>query len=123
MYNTNAHDTYANNHINVESSDKLMQMLYEGILRFNTQAKRAIKGKDIERKAYWLDKSNSIFLELIHMIDYEQGDVAHYLHGLYFYQLEQLTLANLHSDITRLDGVNHVVKGLIEAWKDTVNVA
>jgi len=123
MYNTNAHDTYANNHINVESSDKLMQMLYEGILRFNTQAKRAMKDKDIEKKAYWLDKSNSIFLELIHMIDYEQGDVAHYLHGLYFYQLEQLTLANLHSDITRVDGVNHVVKGLIEAWKDTVNVA
>ena len=123
MTNTNAHNTYANNHINVESSDKLMQMLYEGILRFNTQAKRAIKDNDIEKKAYWLDKSNSIFLELIHMIDYEQGDVAHYLHGLYFYQLEQLTLANLHSDITKIDGVNYVVKGLIEAWKDTVNVA
>jgi len=123
MYNSNAHNTYANNHINVESSDKLMQMLYEGILRFNTQAKRAIKDKDIEKKAFWLDKSNSIFLELIHMIDYDQGDIAHYLHGLYFYQLEQLTLANLHTDITRIDSVNHVVKGLIEAWKDTVNVA
>ena len=123
MYNSNAYTTYANNHIDVESSDKLMQMLYEGILRFNTQAKRAIKDKNIEKKAYWLDKSNSIFLELIHMIDYEQGDVSHYLHGLYFYQLEQLTLANIHSNITKIDGVNHVVKGLIEAWKDTVNVA
>ena len=123
MYNNNAHITYANNHMDVESSDKLMQMLYEGVLRFNMQAKKAIIDKDIEKKTYWLDRSNRIFLELIHMIDYEQGDIAHYLHGLYFYQLEQLTLANLHSDIKKIDGVNHVVKGLNEAWKDTVNVA
>jgi len=123
MYQTNAHDTYTQNHFSVESSEKLVQMLLEGVLRFNTLAKKAIRDKDIEKKTYWINRSNRVLAELISTIDFTQGDIANYLHGLYTYQLDQLTLANIETNSDRLDQVNLVVKGLNEAWKDSANVA
>lgn len=123
MYQTNAHHTYAQNHINVESPEKLVQMLLEGILRFNTLAKKAIRDKDVEGRTYWINRSNKIFAELISTIDFTQGDIANYLHGLYSHQLNQLTVAHIEADCERLDGINLVVKGLNEAWKDSANVA
>lgn len=119
MYNTNAHNAYIQSHLGVESPEKLVQMLYEGILRFNTLAKRAIENREIEKKTYWLNRTSRIFGELIAGIDFSQGDVAHYLHGLYAYQLQQLTLATCE----KLDNVNHVIKGLSEAWKESTHVA
>lgn len=119
--NTNlAYNTYTQNNIGVESPEKLIQMMYEGILRFNMQAKRSIV--DIERRTYWINRSNAIISELINILDYDQGDVAHYLAGLYTYQLRLLAEANLYHDSTKIDEVSQVFKGLLEGWKESVDV-
>ncbi len=123
MYQTNAYNTYAQNNVGVESPQKLIEMLYEGILRFNTQAKRAIRDGDIEKRTYWINRSNAIFTELINILDLNQGDVSHYLHGLYTYQLSLLCKANIDNKETYLDEVNQVIRGLLEAWRDETNVA
>ena len=123
MYQTNAYNTYAQNNVGVESPQKLIEMLYEGILRFNTQAKRAIKDDDIEKRTYWINRSNAIFTELINSLDVKQGDISIYLHGLYTYQLSLLTKANFENKEEYLDEVNQVVRGLLEAWRDETNVA
>lgn len=118
-----AYNTYAQNNIGVESPEKLIQMMYEGILRFNMQAKRSMNENDIERRTYWINRSSAVISELINVLDYNQGDVSHYLAGLYTYQLRLLVEANLHNDSTKLDEVNQVFKGLLEAWKESTNVA
>ncbi|MDQ1297843.1 MAG: flagellar secretion chaperone FliS [Campylobacterota bacterium] len=124
MYNNNlAYSTYTQNNIGVESPEKLIQMMYEGILRFNMQAKRAIKDEDIERRTYWVNRSNAVISELINILDYKQGDVAHYLAGLYGHQLRLLLEANVHNDSAKLDEVNQVMKGLLEAWRENSHVA
>jgi len=124
MYNNNlAYNTYAQNNIGVESPEKLIQMMYEGILRFNMQANRSIKEKDIERRTYWLNRSNAVIIELIAILDYKQGDVAHYLAGLYQHQLILLFEANIYNSSEKLDEVNQVMKGLLEAWRESTNVA
>lgn len=123
MYQTNAYNTYAQNNIGVESPQKLIEMLYEGILRFNTQAKRAIKEDNIEKRTYWINRSNAIFTELINSLDIKHGDVALYLGGLYNYQLRLLTKANLENQESYLDEINQVVRGLLEAWRDETHVA
>lgn len=124
MYNNNlAYNTYTQNSIGVESPEKLIQMMYEGVLRFNMQAKRSINDADIERRTYWINRSNAVICELINILDYDQGDVAHYLAGLYQRQLVLLLEANIHNDSTRLDEVNQVMKGLLEAWRESSNVA
>lgn len=118
-----AYNTYAQNNIGVESPEKLIQMMYEGILRFNMQAKRSMNENDIERRTYWINRSSAVISELINVLDYNQGDVSHYLAGLYTYQLRLLVETNLHNDSTKLDEVNQVFKGLLEAWKESTNVA
>lgn len=120
MYaNTNgAHAAYAQNNIDVESPQKLIQMLYEGVLRFNLQAKRAIQSNDIEKKTYWINRSCAIFTELITTLDMSQGDVAIYLSGLYSRQLEILMSASIENDPDKLNEVNNVVKELLDAWRE-----
>lgn len=119
MYNNNlAYNTYTQNSIGVESPEKLIQMMYEGVLRFNMQAKRSINDADIERRTYWINRANAVISELINILDYEQGDVAHYLAGLYGHQLHLLLEANIYNDSSKLDEVNQVMKGLLEAWRE-----
>lgn len=118
-----AYNTYTQNNIGVESPEKLIQMMYEGILRFNMQAKRSINDNDIERRTYWINRSSAVISELINILDFNQGDITHYLIGLYTYQLRLLVEANLYNDSTKLDEVNQVFKGLLEAWKESADVA
>jgi len=124
MYQNNAYNTYTQNNFEIESPQKLIEMLYEGILRFNTQAKRAIKDNNIEKRTYWINRSNAIFIELLNILDVQNGEkAAKYLHGLYTYQLTLLIKANIQNNADHLDEVNSVIRGLLEAWRDVTHVA
>jgi flagellar protein FliS len=118
MYANTAHAAYAQNNIGIESPKKLVQMLYEGVLRFNLQAKRSIEANDIEKRGYWINRSCAIFGELINTLDMSQGDISQYLNGLYSYQLQLLSKANFENSAAPLSEVNDVVKGLLEAWRE-----
>jgi len=113
-----AYSEYTQNNISIESKEKLIEMLYEGILRFNFQAKKAIEQKKYERKSYWINRSVDIFVELINSLNFNGGEVAKYLNGLYSYQIQLLSLANAKNSIEDLATVNKVVKGLLEAWRE-----
>ncbi len=115
-----AYNEYTQNNISIESQEKLIEMLYEGILRFNFQAKKAIKENDIEKKIYWTDRSIAIFFELINSLDFKGGEIAEYLSGLYTHQIKELSLAISENNPDRIDTVNNVVKGLLEAWREVV---
>ncbi len=121
--NNLAYNTYTQNNIAIESPQKLIEMLYEGILRFNTRAAMAISSKNIEKKCYWINRSMAIFIELISALDHSNGDITKYLNGLYNYQLELLLEANIQNSTDKLDEVNNVIKGLLEAWRETTNMA
>lgn len=43
-----AYAAYSRNNVSIESPEKLIEMLYEGILRFAAQARKAIENGDIE---------------------------------------------------------------------------
>lgn len=120
MYNNLAYNSYMENNIGVESPTKLVEMMYEGILRFNTQAKSAIKRDDIEKRTYWINRSVAIFMELINSLNFEvAGDVSEYLLGLYEHQIKLLNEANLNNNLDVIDTVNSVVKGLLTAWRES----
>lgn len=124
MYGSTAHNIYAQNNIGIESPAKLIEMLYEGVLRFNAQAKKAIKDKDIEKKVYWANRSIAIITELIAILDFKQdGDISKYLLGLYNYQIQLLSEASAYNNIEKVDEVSLVFKGLLDAWRDSTDVA
>jgi flagellar protein FliS len=123
MYGSVAHNIYTQNNVGIESPMKLVEMLYEGVLRFNAQAKKAIKDSNVEKKVYWVNRSVAIVTELINMLDKSQGNVGEYLDGLYRYQISLLTYANINNDEGKIDEVTTVFKALLEAWREQTNVA
>jgi flagellar protein FliS len=124
MYSNTAHNIYAQNDLGIESPAKLISMLYEGVLRFNAQAKKAIKDGDIEKKFYWTNRSIAIITELISVLDMEQGgDVSVYLAGLYNYEIQLLSKAAAFNEPEHVDEVSSVFKGLLEAWRESTDVA
>ncbi len=123
MYGNVAHNIYAENNTGIESPAKLIEMLYEGVLRFNAQAKKAIKDGDIEKRVYWTNRSIAVITELVICLDTDQGQVSEYLHGLYNYEIQLLADAGLEKDINKIDEVSNVFKGLLEAWRESTNVA
>lgn len=124
MNNTLAYNTYAQNDIRIESPQKLVEMLYEGILRFNMQAKRSIELQDIEKRTYWINRSTAILTELLNTLDMDaDGDLSSYLQGLYTHQLQALSRANTENSVEIINDVNRVIKGLLEAWRESTQVA
>ena len=117
-----AYSAYAQSSLGgIESPTKLIEMLYDGILRFIFRTKKAIEAGDVEKKVLYINKANAIFVELLNSLDYSQGDVAHYLSGLYARQMQLLVLANLNDDINALNEITNVVKQLSEAWREVTN--
>ena len=123
MYGNTAHSIYAQNNIGIESPEKLIEMLYEGILRFNAQAKKSIRENNIEKKIYWINRSIAIITELVAALDKSQGETAAYLDGLYGYEIQLLTSASLENSIDKIDECSNVFRTLLEVWRETTNVA
>lgn len=118
MYGNAAHAIYAQNNIGIESPAKLVEMMYEGVLRFNAQMKKNIIEENIEKKTYWVNRSIAVIVELMATLDLSQGEIAAYLNGLYSHQVKLLIEANLEDDLEKLHEVNSVFKTLLESWKE-----
>ena len=117
-----AHNIYTQNNVGIESPEKLISMLYEGVLRFNAQTKKAVKDGDIEKKFYFANRSISIIIELIEVLDMDAGDISVYLSGLYNYQIKLLSEAISENDTSKIDECSNVFKGLLQAWRETTDV-
>ncbi len=100
----------------------LILKLYEGLLKYLSFVKSSISNGDIEIKFTYINKSISIFDELRNVLDFDGGDVSHYLDGLYLYQIETLFLAGVNDNIDGVDQVTKVVQGLIDAWKEETGI-
>lgn len=123
MYGNLAHNIYAQNNMGVDSPAKLIEMLYEGVLRFNAQAKKAMKDSDIEKRVYWTNRSIAIITELIAVLDHSHGGtVSVYLDRLYSYQIQILSESGVENKVSKLDECSNVFKGLLEAWRETTHV-
>jgi flagellar protein FliS len=117
-------NSYNQMNVQIEKPEKLILMLYEGALRFTNFAKKAIRDGDIEKKVHYIVKVSNIFIELINSLDFEKGgDIAYYLNGLYTHQLKLLAKANAENNEKYLDEVIHVLKELIEAWKEETGIS
>ncbi|MDY0327086.1 MAG: flagellar export chaperone FliS [Arcobacteraceae bacterium] len=111
-------DAYKQQNVMTDDPYMLILKLYEGLLQYLSITKSAMEENDIEKKFKYINRSIAIFDELRNVLDYDGGDVAYYLDGLYLYQIETLFSAGVNNNLTAVDQVIKVVKGLIEAWKD-----
>ena len=116
-----AANAYINSSINITSQVQLVEMMYQGIIKFCNQAKKSVDDEDFEKQSYWINRVIDIFFELISTLNNKDGnssDLCEYLEGLYKHQVKILTEANIQSDADKIDEVIKVTKGLIEAWRE-----
>jgi flagellar protein FliS len=118
-----AFQAYSQNHTAVQTPEKLIEMLYEGLLKFTSLAKRAIEEKNYEAKANWINRSTDIFVELTSSLSDDGTDMSSYLNGLYLHQIQSLSKANMQNSIEELDTIIHVVRVLLETWKEETSVS
>jgi len=117
-----AYQAYNQNHTGVQTPEKLIEMLYEGLLKFTSLAKRAIEEGDNEAKAKWINRSTDIFIELISSLSNDGTEMTAYLSGLYMHQIKSLNKANIQNSTAELDTIIHVVKVLLETWREETSV-
>ena len=96
----------------------LILKLYEGIIKFLSFVKNAMEDGNIEAKFTYINKVIAIFDELRNVLDFDGGDVAYYLDGLYLYQIETLFSSGIDDNVNAVNQVMKVTQGLIEAWKE-----
>ena len=96
----------------------LVLKLYEGIIKYLSFVKRSMESGNIEDKFTYINKTIAIFDELRNVLDFDGGDVAYYLDGLYLYQIETLFGSGIDDNINSVNQVMKVTQGLIDAWKE-----
>ncbi len=96
----------------------LVLKLYEGVMKYLSFAKNAMEENNVERKFIYINKTIAIFDELRNVLDFDGGEVAYYLDGLYLYQIETLFAAGVNDNMNAINQVMKVTQGLIDAWKE-----
>lgn len=109
---------YQNIQVTTADPVRLVIMLYDGILRFNKLAQKAIEGNDVEGRNNYINRSLAIIGELGTTLNMsEGGEVARNLSRLYEFSTAQLTGANMKNDRTAIESVNRVIGELKAGWE------
>ena len=111
-------DVYNQQAATTEDPYLLVLKMYEGLLKYLSFIESSIEANNVESKFEYINKSIAIFDELRNILDFDGGDVAYYLDGLYLYQIETLFSAGVDDNLNAISQVKKVVTGLIEAWKE-----
>ncbi|WEJ63373.1 flagellar export chaperone FliS [Thiomicrorhabdus lithotrophica] len=113
---------YASNYVETSVSEatphKLVQMLYEGVIRHLKVSKVFMEQKNYEKKAFHLNKSLSIINGLKTGVDIENaGDVAANIYELYDYCYRTVFSASRDNDLSKIDEILTIFSDLDESWK------
>lgn len=99
------------------SKEKILLMLYEGVLSAVRIAKRGIEEKNPKLKGENISKVLAILTELDCALDREKGgELAENLSVLYCYLMDRLTVANVKNDPEVLEEVERLLGELYEGF-------
>lgn len=110
-------DIYRQTRIQTASQIDLIIMLYDGAIRFLSQAEQAVAHKDHERAHNSFVKAQDILVELMVTLDMSAGGgIAENLFRLYDYMLNRLVSANAAKDAAGAREVAGLLQRLRESW-------
>lgn len=110
---------YQRQQILTAPKEKLVQLLFDGIVRFSEQARQAFVAEPIrlEEGCQAVLRAQAIVMELLYTIDRENGgEVAENLARLHAYAFRCLTAANFERNPKKLEEVQEIYRSLSEAW-------
>lgn len=119
MFPNQGYQAYQKNKYETASPHRLILFLYEGAIRFSTQAIRAIEASDAQSTHTSITKTQDILYELMACLDLKQGgEIAANLHNLYNYMNTLLFRANLNQDPEPIREVIGLLMDIKTAWED-----
>lgn len=113
----NAHDTYRRVGLETASGPQLMLALYDGMLRFLSQADAAIAERDRQTAHNKLLRCQEIMAELISTLDPSYGEFPQQILDLYIYLYSAMGEANRQQDQEKISEISGIVRRLREAWR------
>lgn len=120
MYSPTALNAYQQNSVNTASKEKLLLMLYDGLVKFIKQAIAALEEKDLVKAHTNFIKAQNIVLEFMATLNMEVGgELAKSLMALYDYMYRRLVEANTKKD----KEIAQEVLGFAEELKDAFEQA
>ncbi|WP_062237782.1 flagellar export chaperone FliS [Fictibacillus sp. FJAT-27399] len=117
----NPYQSYQNNSVQTASPGELTLMLYNGCLKFITQAKQAIQNKNLQEKNTNLLKAQKIIQELMVTLNMD-APVSQTLMPMYDYLNRRLIEANVQGSIEILDEVESFVTEFRDTWKEVIQI-
>lgn len=115
---------YKNNQIFSASPEQIMIMLYDGAIRFLTQAMQGIEDGNIELKNHGIQKAMAIVMEFRNTLDHNiGGKIAADLDSLYDYMIREMIQANINLDRSKLEAVHTMLSDLRDTWKEAIVIA
>jgi flagellar protein FliS len=115
--NPQAGDQYLRNAVLTASPEQLQLMLYDGAIRFATQAREAMQAKEIEKTHNLLTRTQRIIVEMQNGLRPEVApDICNQVAGLYAFTYRRLVDANINKDMEALEEALEILKHLRETW-------
>ncbi len=115
--NARAARSYREEQINGLSQKDLILMLYDGAIKFTSEAKRTFSEKNFAQGHVSITKARNIILELLRILNMEEGgEIARNLQRLYVYMIGRLIEVNFTKELSLLDNVLAILADLRFAW-------
>ncbi len=115
----NPYAQYRQNSVETATPTRMVVMLYDGAIRFLTQALPAMQARQYDRQSEMIGKAQEIIAHLRDTLDFQAGGaVARHLAQLYSTLLDSLTDANIHDRPERVQQAIDALREMREAWAE-----
>ena len=115
----NPYAQYRQNSIETATPARIVVMLYDGAIRFLTQALAAMQAKKHDQQSRMIGNAQSIIAHLHDTLDTEIGRAfAASLTGIYTALLHSLTAANIQNQPGPVEEAVQVLRELRETWAE-----
>lgn len=123
MIQNNQKDSYRKTQIETATPEALILMLYDGALRFITQAEDAFAENNTELISNSLLRVQAIITELLTSLDKEKGgEIATNLERLYLFFLDKLTDSNIRKDPEPMRQIKPLIEDLRNTWAEAMKL-
>ncbi len=115
----NPYAQYRQNNVETATPTRMVIMLYDGAIRFLSQALPAMRIQKYDQQSLYIGKAQAIIAHLRDTLDFPAGgSVARHLESLYIRLFDTLTDANIHDKPERVEEVIEALRELREAWAE-----
>ena len=118
----NPYAKYNNNKVFTASKEELVLMLYDGSLKFLTQAITYMEERDYEKANSTIIRLQNILREFQVALD-DSYEISKDLYALYEYLHGRLIDANSRKDVAILTEVRGFMRALRDTWKEAMSIA